>query len=153
MKTLNLHIIALFLLLAQAVTAAADNNLEEHVQEFGDYQVHYSVFNSSFLTPKVAKAYGIVRSNTLAVMNISVLKKQKDGTYKGVEADVSGDQYDLIRRDPLDFQEVREQDAVYYLSTFEIQDRITIYFTVNVQVSPDEQPFKVEFTRMLYHDV
>ena len=34
----------------------------EQMKELGPWQVHYSAFNSSFLTPEVAKAYGLERS-------------------------------------------------------------------------------------------
>jgi len=146
-----LRLFFVLFLFGHIAAATAQSNMQGNVQTFGDYKVPYSVFNSSFLTPEIASAYDIVRSDTLAVMNIAVRKKQADGSYKSVEADVSGNQFDLIRREPLQFQQVREQDAVYYLSTFEIQDRITIHFTVNVQVD-GKPPFKVTFSKMLYHD-
>ena len=125
---------------------------ENNVKKFDDYEVHYSVFNSSFLTPEVADAYNIVRSKSSAVMNISVLQKQKDGSMKSVSAIVTGEQYDLIRHDPLDFFEVREQGTRYYLNSFDITHKTSIYFTVFIQVSPNREPYKLQFNKLLYKD-
>ncbi len=125
---------------------------EDNVKTFDDYEVHYSVFNSSFLTPEVAEAYNLVRSKSLAIMNISVLQKRKDGSMNSVPAIVTGEQYDLIRHDPLDFFEVREQGTRYYLSSFEITHKTTIYFTVFIQVAPDREPYKLKFNKLLYKD-
>ena len=125
---------------------------EDNMQLFDDYEVHYSVFNSSFLTPEVASVYDIVRSKTKALINISVLKKQPDGSRVVVPAEVTGSQYDLIRHDPLTFVEVKEQDAIYYLSSFEITHKTTIYFTLFIKVSPEQQPYKLQFNKLLYKD-
>ena len=50
----------------------------ERKQTFGELDVHYSVFNSSFLQPDVAAAAGLTRSKTVGVLNIAALK---DGKY------------------------------------------------------------------------
>ncbi len=44
----------------------------EQMKELGPWQVHYSAFNSSFLTPDVAKAYGLERSRYNGIINIAV---------------------------------------------------------------------------------
>ncbi len=125
---------------------------EDTSQTFGDYEVHYSVFNSSFITPDIAKAYGIVRSKSQALVNIAVLKKQLDGSMQAVSAVINGDVFDLVHRANLEFSEVREQDSVYYLANFDISHKIKVYFTVIVQSDPNTSPFKVTFNRTLYKD-
>lgn len=141
-------------LLALMVLAGASSHAEDvqTSQTFDNYEVHYSVFNTSFLTPQVAAAYGITRSKNKALMNIAVLEKQPDGRMKNVTAILSGEQYDLIRHTPLTFQEVREEHAIYYLSSFDIQNRTTVYFTVNIQPDPNRPAYKLQFSKMLYRD-
>jgi hypothetical protein len=125
----------------------------ENMQAFGNYEVHYSVFNTSFLTPDIAEAYHITRSKSKALMNIAVLEKQADGSLKNVDASITGEQYDLIRHDPLSFQRVQEEHAIYYLSSFDIQNRTTIYFTVFIKPDTSTAPaYKLEFNKMLYRD-
>lgn len=40
-----------------------------------DIEVHYIAFNSTFLTPKIARSYDIKRNGYNAVLNISVLDR------------------------------------------------------------------------------
>ena len=58
----------------------------ERKQTFGDIDVHYSVFNSSFLQPDTAAASGLIRSKTQGVLTVSVLK---DSTPLTAEVDGS----------------------------------------------------------------
>ena len=39
----------------------------------GRYEVFYTTFNSSFITPEVAKAYGFVRGANRALINVAVI--------------------------------------------------------------------------------
>ena len=64
--------------------------LAEQVQRFGDLDVHYNVFNSSFLQPNVASAVGLVRSKAQGVINVVPMEKGKP-----VEAAVTGSAKDL----------------------------------------------------------
>ena len=64
--------------------------LAEQVQRFGDLDVHYNVFNSSFLQPNVASAVGLVRSKAQGVINVVPMEKGKP-----VEASVTGSAKDL----------------------------------------------------------
>ncbi len=60
------------------------------MQRFGDLDVHYNVFNSSFLQPNVASAVGLVRSKAQGVINVVPMEKGKP-----VEAAVTGSAKDL----------------------------------------------------------
>ncbi|MGU3846790.1 DUF4426 domain-containing protein, partial [Vibrio diabolicus] len=54
-----------------------------------DIEVHYVAFNSTFLTPKVARSYDIKRNGYLAVVNISVLDRASLGK-PALEAKIAG---------------------------------------------------------------
>ena len=84
--------LALFVLTAcLSVTAmAADIIKGERQETFGDVTVHYNTFNSTYLTPDIAKSAELIRSKTQGVINISVIK---DG--KPQMAQVSGTVKDL----------------------------------------------------------
>lgn len=81
--------------------------LAEQVQRFGDLDVHYNVFNSSFLQPNVASAVGLVRSKAQGVINVVPMEKGKP-----VEASVTGSAKDLTGKViPLEFRRVSEEGA------------------------------------------
>ena len=116
------------------------------------YEVHYSTFNSSFLKPETAKAYGIVRSKSRALLNVAIIKRGTDGKKRAVSATVKGTTYDLILTKDLKFFEVREQDAIYYLAEFDIEHKLPFYFTVNVQADPNKSAMKIQFKKILWVD-
>jgi len=121
MRRLILPLLALCLSLP--ATAAV-----ERVHEFDGLDVHYSAFNSSFLQPEIASAAGITRDKNQGVLNISILKagKAQTATVRAQVVNPVGQ----IRR--LSFREVREGEAIYYLSQFPF-DRETLHFKVEVQ--------------------
>lgn len=96
--------------------------LAEQVQRFGDLDVHYNVFNSSFLQPNVASAVGLVRSKAQGVINVVPMEKGKP-----VEAAVTG------KVIPLEFRRVSEEGAIYNLAQFPISQRETLVFTIKVE--------------------
>ena len=45
----------------------------ENMKKLNDLNVHYIAIGSTFLTPEIAKAYGIERSRYKGLVNIAVL--------------------------------------------------------------------------------
>lgn len=123
--------LALFLLTAcLSVTAmAADAIKGDRQEKFGDVTVHYNTFNSTFLTPDIAKSAELVRSKHQGVINISVIK---DG--KPLIAQVSGTVKDLTSQSvPLNFKQVTEQGAIYYIAQYPVPQQETRTFEIKVQ--------------------
>ncbi|WP_047534538.1 DUF4426 domain-containing protein [Pseudomonas sp. 11/12A] len=123
--------LALFLLTAcLSVTAmAADVIKGERQETFGDVTVHYNTFNSTYLTPDIAKSAELIRSKTQGVINISVIK---DG--KPQMAQVSGSVKDLTSKSvPLTFKQITEQGAVYYIAQYPVPQQETRTFEIKVQ--------------------
>jgi hypothetical protein len=122
--------LALFLLtLSLALPAAA-----ERLQRFGDLEVHYNVFNSSFLQPDIAAASGLTRSKTQGVVNVAVMRAGKAVP----AAAVSGSVKNLLGQSKtLNFQRVSEGEgdtqAVYHLAQFAMTDREVLTFDLKVQ--------------------
>ena len=122
MRRIALLLIALCL----SLPAAA-----ERKQRFGELDVHYIAFNSSFLRPDIAAANQLVRSKTQGVVNISVLKA---GT--PMAATVSGEVKNLLGRSyPLTFKQVSEGPAIYYLAQFPFESREVLRFSIRVQAA------------------
>ncbi len=122
--------LALMLLtLSLALPAAA-----ERLQRFGDLEVHYNVFNSSFLQPDIAAASGLTRSKTQGVVNVAVMRAGKAVP----AAAVSGTVKNLLGQSkPLAFQRVSEgegdKQAVYHLAQFPVTEREVLTFDLTVQ--------------------
>jgi hypothetical protein len=123
--------LALLLLTAcLSVTAMAAEAIKgERKETFGDVIVHYNTFNSTFLTPDIAKSAELIRSKNQGVINISVIK---DG--KPLMAQVSGTVKDLTSQSvPLNFKQVTEQGAIYYIAQYPVPQQETRTFDIKVQ--------------------
>lgn len=109
----------------------------EQSASFGDYVVHYNAFRSDSIPADVARRHGIIRSNHRAVINITVMKKQEDGTATPIAAQVWGSTTNLNNQlSTLHFFPVREQNTIYYLDQFRIDNNDTLKFTIHVNPDP-----------------
>ncbi|MBL0567037.1 DUF4426 domain-containing protein [Aeromonas veronii] len=108
----------------------------EQMRELGPWLVHYNAFNSSFLTPEVAKAYGLERSRYNAIINIAVQDKQKVAQAVGITGEAKN-LTGTIRT--LNFQEVKEGDAIYYLATLPYRNEDTYQFTLKIMGGGQQQ--------------
>ncbi|MDR6948846.1 hypothetical protein J2Y39_003464 [Pseudomonas sp. 2957] len=119
----------LFTACLSASTMAADVIKGERKETFGDITVHYNTFNSTFLQPDIAKAAELIRSKNQGVINVSVVK---DG--KPVIASVTGTIKDLTSNSvPLNFRQVTEQGAIYYIAQYPVPQQETRTFEIKVQ--------------------
>jgi len=123
--------LALFLLTAcLSVTAMGVEAIKGERQEtFGDVTVHYNTFNSTYLTPDIAKSAELIRSKNQGVINISVLKEGKP-----LMAQVSGSVKDLTSQTvPLKFKQITEQGAIYYIAQYPVDQQEVRTFDIKVQ--------------------
>ncbi|WP_413793080.1 MULTISPECIES: DUF4426 domain-containing protein [unclassified Pseudomonas] len=123
--------LALFLITAclSVGAMAADAIKAERMEKFGDITVHYNTFNSTFLTPDIAKAAELIRSKHQGVINVSVIK---DG--KPLMAQVSGTVKDLTSKTvPLTFRQITEAGAIYYIAQYPVDQQETRTFEIKVQ--------------------
>lgn len=122
--------------------------LAEQKESLGDWDVHYMVVNTTFLTPEVASTYGIVRSKYNALVNISVLDK---ASHKAQRLSVSGEATNLLgnTRD-LSFKKVEDGDAIYYLSVLPFRDQETFRFNIEIRKGNDSETLR--FKQQMYTD-
>jgi|SaaInl5LU_22_DNA_1037371.scaffolds.fasta_scaffold22975_2 hypothetical protein len=122
-------------------------------KDFGGYRVYYSVFNSSFITPEVAALYGLTRGSNRAIVNISLIRTSPQGDSLGLPAQVSGSAQNLMQQSTsLDFREIDEGEATYYLASFLFDSEDPLHFNIEVNHDGTRVPYKLNFTRTLYSD-
>ncbi|MGK0500665.1 MAG: hypothetical protein ACJAYG_002318 [Oceanicoccus sp.] len=136
-----------FLLISVLLTVFAQ---AESTKTFGDYDVHYNVLNATFISSEVAKAYGIVRGKNRALINVAVRERLPKGQTKAVKANITGSSSDLIHSAALEFQEIVEQQAVYYIAELKFNNKELRTFTINIQADPAVAPYTLKFSKTLY---
>ncbi len=125
----------------------------EQMVAHGDYMIHYNAFNSSFIEPQIAASYGIERSKTKGLINISVLQKQADGSTKPVSAIISASVTNLIsQKQNVDFMKIEETGAIYYIGEFGFTDDQVLRFDLQVQPDPNQPAYSIQFEQRFYID-
>jgi hypothetical protein len=139
----------LFSLLAAVLPAPGAH--AQQSQDFGDYVVHYNAFNADLITPQIAQAYGIQRSPSRAVLNITVLRKVMDTPGTPVRATVDASATNLTgQRREIEVREIDDSGAVYYIGEFPVHNLETWRFEVNVKVEGENEPLLVRFKQQFY---
>ncbi len=120
-------------------------------KKVGDYTIHYVAYNSSFLIPEIAKAYGITRGSDIGVVNISVQKG--DAVTGGIAAEISGKATNMIQQAKfLDFKEIKEGKATYYISAFKFDRDDPLTFKFDVTIKETGQRHTIKWQQMLWPD-
>lgn len=123
---------------------------EKAYKNFGDTRVFYSAFNSSFIAADIASIYNITRGKDKGLVNIAFVPK---GAAQGQTALVGGAVNNLLaQQQKLEFTEVREGGAVYYLAPFTFDNEDPLTFTIHVRPADSEVTHTFTFQRTFYHD-
>ncbi len=120
--------------------------------EIGDWVVHFNAQTTDQLSPEIASAYSITRSQNRPMMTLSVLRKS-DNT--PVRADVSMRAVNLTGQlKNFTIQEVTDQDAIYYLgfSSSTVAHLERLRFEIAVTPEGATESSDVVFSRQFYID-
>jgi hypothetical protein len=118
--------------------------------EFDRYVVHYTVVNTTFLSPEVASAYNLRRSSNRALVNVVIMKREGNGI-ETVPGNVSGQAVNLnrqVRR--LSFREVRDGDAFYHLAEVPVRPGEVLDFDLRVTAQDSDEVMPVRFRQTFY---
>lgn len=125
---------------------------ESH-RDFGDYVVYFNALNTDQLTPEIASEYGIVRSKSRAMLNVSIHKKEDQGRTVAVTGAVTASATNLTGQlKNIALREIREGDAIYYIGELPIVDGEVLVYTVDVTPSSESSGFTVRFKKQFFVD-
>ena len=120
---------------------------------FGPFELHYSVVNTTFLEPSVAAAYGITRGKERAIVNLSVREHLEAGGQVGRAMQLKGTTWDLLQKmEELEFQEVREGPAIYYIAELKFLNEEYRFFEVHFRPEGAQQTYTFDLKHQMYKD-
>ncbi len=140
-----------FVLMVSAFNLKAD----DQISEFDEYIVRHSVIPSTLIRPEIAQEYDLVRSRSMALLNVAVQAREgePDDPIRAVSAHLEGHVTNSVQQQQrLSFRQVREGDAVYYLAQFQYRDGELLVFNLNVSPYGGQQNLPVRFSRELFHE-
>ncbi|REL37449.1 DUF4426 domain-containing protein [Thalassotalea euphylliae] len=148
MKSIRTWLTSVFALIAFTLTSTTVS--AENMKTLGSMDVHYMAIGATFLTPQVAKAYGIERSKYNALINISVMDNTKASKPAKAVA-ISGTAQNLTGQyKRLDFEEVREGQAIYYLAQLNFRDKEKVKFELTI--TDGSETHELMFNQTFYVD-
>ncbi len=140
-------------LLLILLTALPLSTFAENSKNFGDYIVHFNAFRSDSLTPEIAKAYALTRRNNRMVVNITVQKRGESGKNIPVKAKVTGFASNLTGQvKNLEFREIHDGDAIYYLAQSQVSNRETLKFDIKATPEGETIVASVNFKQQFFTD-
>ena len=151
-----MHSVLRFSLLLVFMFASA-TAMAQQSQDFGQYVVHFNALKTDLIPPEVAKQYSIQRSDSIALLNVTVLRKVMNNPGTPVKADVTayamnltGQRRDITIREISEPQREGDSGAVYYIGEFRIHNRETFDFTLDVKPQGEDQPLQVRFRQQFF---
>jgi hypothetical protein len=140
---LGLFAVALWLL---AGPAAAENSTKAD-----GFTIHHNVITTDMLTPEVSRAYRIPRSRNRGMLNVSVIKDEKDSTGTPVAADVRAWSINYLgQQRPIAVREIREGEAIYYIGDFLVKHGETLTFGIEVRPAGESSTQSARWSQDFY---
>lgn len=125
----------------------------ENATRTGGYTIHHNAISTDNLSQQVAKGYGIKRSKSRGLINISIIKDVANTTGTAVSAAVNVQSRNLfghIRGIPV--REIREGNAIYYIGEFPVAHRERLMFDINVLPVGSNFPLRAHMQQEFFID-
>ena len=135
------------------VTSTQDGVLPatESTKDFGEYVLYFNALNTDQLSPEIAREYGIVRSKSRAMLNVSIHRKLASGATEAVTGAVSASAINLNGQlMSMTLREIREDTAIYYVGELAITNGEVLIYTIDATPSNDPSRFTVRFKKQFF---
>lgn len=127
--------------------------LAENSTRTGGYTIHHNAMTTDFLPVQVATAYGIQRSKSRALLNVSVIRDQPGTTGIPVRAKIRAVAKTLMGQiRPIELREVVEDQAIYYIADFPVAHREMLRFEMEVMPEGGRYPLRASVRHEFYTD-
>ena len=120
-------------------------------KDFGEYVLYFNALITDQLAPDIAREYGIARSKSRAMLNVSIHHKLANGTTEAVEGAVSASAVNLNGQlKTMTLRKVPEETAIYYIGELEITDGEVLIYTVDATPQGEPSRFTVRFKKQFF---
>ena len=118
-------------------------------ERFDQFELHYSIVYTTFLTAEIAAKFGIPRGKDKAMLTLSV-RDAEAGDIEGRPMEIEGRTWDLITGGNMKVKEVKEGRATYYLVPFEFIDREYRFFEFTFTPEGANKAYNYKFQTQLW---
>ncbi len=117
-------------------------------------QVHYSAVSTASLPAAVADSLGIKRSQTKALLHVSVLQMADDsGLGQSIEGQVRASATTAAgSRQDIQMRRMADAGTVSYVGIVQVANAETLDFSLNVRPAGSSEPLAVAFSQQFFID-
>ena len=138
-------------LAAVALSLFLGTALAENSTSADGYTIHHNAITTDMLTPEISRAYRIPRSRNRGMVNVSVIREQKDTTGQPVAASVRAWSTNYLgQQRPIAVREIREGEAIYYIGDFLVRHGESLTFGVEVRPAGESRTFTARWTQEFF---
>jgi len=149
MPSLTINFFKILFIFTLALTGA--NSYAENSKEYGNYVIHYNAFRSDTISPEIAKQYGLARASNRVLINIAVLEKVLNTTGKPTASKITGHASNLTGQlKQLEFKEITEGNAIYYLAETKISDGEFLKFDLKIIPEGETRAARLRFDKRFF---
>lgn len=122
-------------------------------KDFGEFQVHWSVFPSTFLAPEVARENNLNRSKSIGIVNIAIMQETENGGVEPVSGQVEGKVLNDVQQVKfLGFRRIQEGNAVYFIAEYQYSNAELMTFQITARPTGSSQDLPIRFSHTLFND-
>ena len=136
-------------LLTLLISLWAFQSQAQQSERFDQFELHYSIVYTTFLTAEIAAKFGIPRGKDKAMLTLSV-RDAEAGDIEGRPMEIEGRTWDLITGGNMKVKEVKEGRATYYLVPFEFLDREYRFFEFTFTPEGANKAYNYKFQTQLW---
>ncbi len=133
-----------FCILALFTTAT----MAEQKEDMGEYVLHYNAFASTFLTPKIAQQYKIMRSRSIGIINLALIKKPDTAVGALVQGTFTNN---VQQQQTLSFTQIVEGKSIYYIAQVPFSEGELLTFDITLMPNGAKQPLQFQFSQNFYN--
>ncbi len=122
-------------------------------KDFGEFQVHWSVFPSTFLAPQVARENNLNRSKSIGIVNIAIMQETENGGVEPVSGQVEGKVLNDVQQVKfLGFRRIQEGNAVYFIAEYQYSNAELMTFQITARPTGSKADLPIRFAHTLFND-
>ena len=126
---------------------------EPTFQDFGDIQVHYNAVRSDFLTPEVARHFGIERAADRVLLNVSMLREDGTGRTTPIDGNVEASAHNLNGQlKNLEVRRIVEGPSIYFIGEVRISGAEILVFDIEAAPEGASKTYSMQFKREFFAD-
>lgn len=145
MRSLSVTLCSAMLLLLSPFASA------ENATRTGGYAIHHNALTTDSLPAQVATAYGLQRSKSRGMLNVSVIREEPGTMGTPVRAEIRAVARTLFGQiRPIEMREVVEARAIYYIADFPVAHREVLTFDLEVMPEDGRYPLRATMRHEFY---